>query len=285
MQHQVSNEENTGPGSTTPGGAGGAERTLYVVKIGGNIIDDEAKLTFFLQLFSQLRGHKILVHGGGKMATRLAEKLNLPQQLIDGRRVTDAQTLEIVTMVYAGLVNKTIVAKLQATNCNAIGITGADGNAILAHQRESGTTSYGFVGDVDEINVPLFTSLLHQNNTVVVAPITHNGKGQLLNTNADTVAQEIAKSLAAKFDVQLVYSFEKKGVLLNASDESTVIPVLNNGYYLQLKASQRIFAGMLPKLDNAFLALTNGVKKVIIGRADELLQLVEGTAGTTITNE
>ncbi len=258
---------------------------LYIIKIGGNIIDDDAKLASFLHSFADITAKKILVHGGGKLATRLAEKLGIEQQLVDGRRITDAETLKIVTMVYAGYVNKTIVALLQANNCNAIGLCGADGDAILAHKRQHPVMDYGFVGDVDAINTVLIKTLLDQNIAVVFAPITHDQQGQLLNTNADTIAQELAKGMSKLYEVELIYSFEKSGVLLDAEDDTTAIPEITPGHYRQLKAKQKIFAGMIPKLDNAFAALNSGVSKVIIGKAEQLEQLIAGTAGTSITNE
>jgi len=258
---------------------------LYIIKIGGNIIDDEKKLSSFLKDFSSVEEKKILVHGGGKLATRLAEKLGVEQQLIDGRRITDAETLKIVTMVYAGYINKNIVAALQANHCNAIGLCGADGDAILAHKRRHPILDYGYVGDVDAINTHLLTSLLNQNIAIVFAPITHDQQGQLLNTNADTIAQELAKGLSHDFDINLIYSFDKAGVLLDADDDSTVIHEITPAYYQQLKARQKIFAGMIPKLDNAFAALNSGVKKVIIGKAENLDELITGTTGTTIVNE
>ena len=258
---------------------------LYVIKIGGNIIDDETKLSSFLRSFAAVEGKKILVHGGGKLATKLAEKMGVEQKLIDGRRITDAETLKIVTMVYAGYVNKNIVAKLQSFNCNAIGLSGVDGDIILAHKRKHPVIDYGFVGDVDAINVPLLKNLLTQNLSLVFAPITHDQSGQLLNTNADTIAQEIAKALSKEYEVKLIFSFEKSGVLLDADDDSTVIPVINPSSYKKLKAEEKIFAGMLPKLDNAFAALNSGVNKVIIGKAENLSKLIAGTSGTTINNE
>jgi acetylglutamate kinase len=258
---------------------------LYVIKIGGNIIDDEKKLSSFLKDFSCIEGNKILVHGGGKLATKMAEQMNIPQQVIDGRRITDAETLKIVTMVYAGYINKNIVAKLQMNNCNAIGLCGADGDAILAHKRKHPVMDYGFVGDVDGINADLINSLLEKNLTPVFAPITHDQQGQLLNTNADTIAQELAKGLSNDFEVSLIYSFEKSGVLLDANDDSTVISVINPVSYKKLKSEEKIFAGMIPKLDNAFAALDNGVKKVIIGKAEQLQALIAGTSGTTIQHD
>lgn len=266
-----------------PSGDGG--KPLYIVKIGGNIIDDDKKLSSFLKDFAAIEGNKILVHGGGKLATRLAEQMGVEQQLVDGRRITDAETLKIVTMVYAGYINKNIVAQLQASNCNAMGLCGADGDTILAHKREHPVLDYGFVGDVDGINGGLISELLQKNITIVFAPITHNQQGQLLNTNADTIAQELAKGLSNAFEVNLIYCFEKKGVLLDVNDEDTVIPKLTALYYQQLKAKKLIFEGMLPKLDNAFTALNSGVNKVIIGRAEELQQLTTGNSGTTIMHE
>jgi len=184
---------------------------LFVIKIGGNIIDDEVKLSSFLQSFAAIEDKKILVHGGGKLATKLAEKMGVEQKLIDGRRITDAETLKIVTMVYAGYVNKNIVAQLQRFNCNAIGLSGVDGDIILAHKRKHPVIDYGFVGDVDAVNTPLLKNLLDQNLSLVFAPITHDQQGQLLNTNADTIAQEIAKALSNEYEVKLIYSFEKSG--------------------------------------------------------------------------
>jgi acetylglutamate kinase len=266
---------------------------LIVIKIGGNIIDDEAKLSSFLQSFAKVQGKKILVHGGGKLATKLATQLGVEQQMIDGRRITDAETLKIVTMVYAGYINKNIVAQLQANNCNAIGLTGADGNVIQAHKRGSkapsplgegvgGEVNYGFVGDVDNVNVALLQSLLEQNIAIVLAPITHNKQGQLLNTNADTIAQETAKAMSAVYDTELIYSFEKAGVLLDVEDEAGVIKEINPTSYQHLKEDGSIFAGMIPKLDNAFEAVTSGVSRVIIGKAEQLHDLIEGKAGTSI---
>lgn len=271
----------------------GTRNELLVVKIGGNIIDEETKLKQFLKDFADISApfqgagspKKILVHGGGKVATQIAEKLGVNQRLVDGRRITDADTLKVVTMVYAGLINKNIVAQLQASHCNAIGLCGADGDIILAHKRRHPVIDYGFVGDVDAVNVGLLTNLLNQNLAVVVASLTHDQQGQLLNTNADTIAQEIAKAMTTEFDVQLIYSFEKSGVLLDANDETSVIPTINPAFYQQLKAKGKVFAGMIPKLDNAFAALHSGVKKVIIGKAEQLNELINGQSGTNIVNE
>lgn len=269
-----------------PLGDRGKEK-LIVIKIGGNIIDDEIKLSSFLQAFAFIQGNKILVHGGGKLATRVAEAMGIQQQMIDGRRITDAETLKVVTMVYAGYINKNIVAQLQANNCNAIGLSGADGNVIQAHKRIHPTIDYGMVGDIDAININVLNSLLQQNIAVVLAPITHNNEGQLLNTNADTIAQETAKAMSALYETELIYSFEKAGVLLDVEDESSVIKEITPAYYEELKnppsgGKGAIFAGMIPKLDNAFAAINSGVSKVIIGKAEQLHQLLNGNAGTAI---
>jgi acetylglutamate kinase len=268
------------------------KEVVYVVKIGGNVIDDAEKLAEFLKQFASIQSplhgmgsKKILIHGGGKLATRLAEQMNVPQQLVDGRRITDAETLKIVTMVYAGYINKNIVAQLQTHNCNAIGISGADGNGILAHKRIHPTMDYGFVGDIDSIDASFFRNLLQQNLAPVIAPITHDKKGQLLNTNADTMAQEIAKALSSFYTVELIYTFEKDGVLLDVNDHTSVIKKLYPEYYNELRQKGAIFAGMIPKLDNAFTALNSGVKKVIIGKAEEIIELINGEKGTSITND
>ncbi len=260
---------------------------LYVIKIGGNIIDDEKKLSSFLKEFTTIDAKKILVHGGGKVASKIGEQLGIESKYADGRRITDAATLDVVTMVYAGLINKKIVAQLQAFDCNALGITGADANLIPATRRPVKEIDYGFVGDIQpgEMMSMFWDELLSLGLTPVAAPITHDGKGQLLNTNADTIAREVAKTLSKLYEVTLIYSFEKSGVLLDANDDTTVISKLTNGYYEQLKAENKIFAGMIPKLDNAFAALNSGVEKIIIGKAEKLAELLNGTSGTTISNE
>jgi acetylglutamate kinase len=256
--------------------------SLLVIKIGGNIIDDELLLTAFLEKFASIKSKKILVHGGGKLATRLAEKLGIPQQMIEGRRITDGETLKVVTMVYAGYINKHIVTQLQSLKCNAAGFSGADGNSILSHKREKAGIDFGFAGDIDQVNTNWFKHLLDNELALVVAPITHDGKNQLLNTNADTIAQEIANALSSIYEVSLVYSFEKSGVLREVDDENSVISILHEGTYRELKESKKIFAGMIPKLDNAFTAIRQGVHKVIIGKGEELDQLITGKSGTTI---
>ncbi len=262
-----------------------SKESLLVVKIGGNIIDNDLKLQNFIKDFSTIKGKKVLVHGGGKLANSLANDLGVEQEMVDGRRITDANTLRIVTMVYAGLINKNIVAQLQANNNNAMGYCGADADFIRAHKRlpaVSNGIDYGFVGDVDHVNVSAIEPPLQQNISIVIAPITHDGAGQLLNTNADTIAQSVATALSSKYAVSLLYCFEKSGVLLDAADDSTVIANINPDYYQHLKSNQLIFAGMIPKLDNAFAALNNGVTKVIIGKAESIQELVVGKAGTTI---
>jgi acetylglutamate kinase len=264
-----------------------AKEVLFVIKIGGNIIDDASKLKLFLKHFTEIQGKKILVHGGGKLATQLAKDLGIEQEMVEGRRITDAATLKIVTMVYAGYINKNIVAQIQANGNNVIGFTGADANLIKAHKRlpsASNGIDYGFVGDVDEVNTTAIEPLLEQNIAIVIAPITHDGNGQLLNTNADTIAQSIATAMGSKYDVSLLYCFEKNGVLLDANDDTSVIQTINPSYFKKLKEEQLIFAGMIPKLENAFTALEKGVGKVIIGKAESIMDLVNAKAGTTIQN-
>lgn len=255
---------------------------MYVIKIGGNIIDDANRLEHFLEQFAAVQGHKILVHGGGKLATNLAAQMGIQQQMVDGRRITDVETLKIVTMVYAGYINKNIVAKLHSKCVNAIGITGADARIIRAHKRVHATIDYGFVGDIDAVDSIKVHQLIRQNLTIVLAPITDDGNGQLLNTNADTIAQEIAKSMSHLYTTSLIYSFEKKGVLTDVNDDNSVIPVITPALYQQLKSDNKIFAGMLPKLDNAFSAIQAGVKQVIIGEAEQLKELLAGETGTSI---
>jgi acetylglutamate kinase len=260
---------------------------INIIKIGGNIVDSAAELDAFLESFAALEGPKVLVHGGGKVATKIGESLGIESRYVDGRRITDAATLDLVTMVYGGLINKKIVARLQSLGCNAIGVTGADANLIPAAKRPVKEVDYGFVGDVKsaKINATSWQLLLNHGLVPVVAPLTHDEAGAMLNTNADTMAQEVAKALSSIYQVNLIYSFEKSGVLLDVNDEQSRIPVLQASYYQQLKTEQKIFAGMIPKLDNAFAAIGNGVHKVIIGNARELKQLIAGTAGTTIIHE
>lgn len=255
---------------------------LTVVKIGGNVIDDPAALSRFLSSFASLPGAKILVHGGGKIATQMAEKLGIPTTMVDGRRITDQPMLDVVTMVYGGLVNKQLVAKLQALEVNAIGLTGADGGTVLAHKRPVTTIDYGLVGDIDEVDSGQIQFFLRQDLTPVFAPITYNLAGELLNTNADTMASAIAVDMTRHNTVTLVYCFEKKGVLANPDDDNSVIARLTPALYAEHKTAGTINKGMIPKLDNAFRALENGVAKVIICHADELVAAINEGAGTTL---
>jgi len=259
---------------------------ITIVKIGGNIIDNAEKLHQFIKDFAQLKEPKILVHGGGKIATEISKSLGIEAQLIDGRRITDQETLKVVTMVYGGLVNKNIVAKLQVFGCNALGLTGADANLIPARKRPVTTIDYGFVGDIAEgvINSEIIDQFLQSELTLVFAPLTHDGQGNLLNTNADTIASVLAVALAKKYQTQLIYCFEKKGVLAEISDENSVISQINKTQYEKLKADGVIAQGMIPKLDNAFEALQQGVRSVVICHADAIGQLAQenSTAGTTL---
>jgi acetylglutamate kinase len=255
---------------------------LFVIKIGGNIIDDESALAAFLENFSSIKEKKILIHGGGKLATRIAEQTGVPQQMINGRRITDAETLKIIVMVYAGYINKNIVALLQANRCDAAGLTGADGNSITAHKRIHAEIDYGFVGDIDAVNSDFINRFIESGITPVFSPVTHDQKGLLLNTNADTMAQELAAAFAGLYDVSLIYCFEKTGVLMNADDDTTLIKNIDPLNYLELKAKNIISAGMIPKMDNAFAALDKGVQHVVIGKAGNLQQLIHGQSGTAI---
>jgi acetylglutamate kinase len=257
--------------------------SLYVIKIGGNIVDNPILLKKCLEAFADLSGHAILVHGGGKLATSLAKDMGVKQTMIEGRRVTDLDTLKIVTMVYAGDINKNITAGLQSIGVNAIGLTGADGNLIQAHKRIHETIDYGFVGDIDCVNQELIKSLISNGMRLVIAPITHDGHGQLLNTNADTIAQTIAVAMANQYKVHLIYGFEQEGVLFDILDPSSVVTNMDQSIYAVLKEDKRIFEGMVPKIDNAFVALAGGVASVIIGKAEKMNALINGTAGTTIT--
>ena len=247
-------------------------KVLKVVKIGGNVIDDQEALSTFLKDFSQLEGSKILVHGGGKLATRLAEQMNVSVKMIEGRRITDAETLDIITMVYAGKINKNIVAQLQKYNCNAIGFTGADGNSIVSHKREIKAIDYEFVGDVDKVNPEIISVLLDNNVTPVFCAITHDQNGQLLNTNADTIASELAIGLSELYEVELHYCFEKNGVLADINDDNSVVEDINQTNYQELKEEGVIADGMIPKLDNCFHAIEHKVGKVCIGKPEMLFK-------------
>ena len=238
---------------------------VTVVKIGGNVIDNPSQLALFLTDFSKIQGDKILVHGGGKLATKIAESIGLSPKLIDGRRITDAPMLDVAVMTYAGGINKNIVAQLQALNCNAIGFSGADGNLIQSEKRNHPTIDFGFVGDVKKVNSELLQTLLSIGISPVFCAITHDNNGQLLNTNADTIASEIAISLSAIFEVSLFYCFEKQGVLADSENENSVILQINEQVYKELLEKKAIHSGMIPKMDNCFYALKKGVEKVIIG--------------------
>ena len=254
---------------------------LSIVKIGGNVIENEDELAQFLINFSQLEGAKILVHGGGKLATNLASQLGIESQMANGRRITDAKSLEIITMVYGGLTNKNIVAKLQALGTNALGLSGADGNSIMAHKRPVKDLDFGFVGDIDGVNSKLINTLIHESITPVFCAISHDGRGQLLNTNADTIASEIAIGMGAMFDTTLYYCFEKKGVLLNVQDDASVVKYINTETYSDLLEKKIIADGMLPKMENCFHALNNDVSKVCIG--DISMLRPKATLFTTIS--
>lgn len=243
---------------------------LAIIKIGGNVIENQTELTKFLALFAQLSGHKILVHGGGKLATQLASKLGIASKMVGGRRITDAEMLEVITMVYAGLTNKNIVAQLQANNCNAIGLSGVDGDTIQAHKRPIREIDYGFAGDVDGVNIPMISKLLDAGLTPVFCAMTHDGNGQLLNTNADTIASELAIGMSEIYDSTLYYCFEKKGVLNDIKDENSVVKHIDSNTYEQLLAAGIIADGMLPKLENCFHALKKNVSKVCIGHPSML---------------
>lgn len=260
---------------------------LTLVKVGGAIVENEASLSALLDKFARIQGLKVLVHGGGRSATKIAEQLGLPQQMIAGRRVTDAETLRVVTMVYAGLVNKNIVAQLQAHGVNALGLTGADMNVIQSHRRapkqvrmDDGTSQlvdYGFVGDIDQVNADLLADLISKGVVPVMSPIGHDVKGSLLNTNADTIAAEVAKALSRHFEVTLMYCFEKRGVLSNPDDDDSVIPQITQAEFPRLVEEGVVSGGMLPKLENSFDAIRQGVNQVVITRADAIDLEDEGT--------
>jgi len=245
-------------------------KTLKIIKIGGNIIDDAAALTSFLELFATLETPKILVHGGGKLATKLATDLGLEVKMIEGRRVTDSETLDVITMVYAGKINKTIIAQLQARQCNAIGFSGADGNTICSKKRSAHPVDYGFAGDVEKVNTPILELLLEHKVTPVFCALTHDQNGQLLNTNADTIASELAIAFAHTYVTELYYCFEKNGVLREITDENSVIKHIHTNNYQDLIEQKVISEGMLPKLHNCFSAIKKNVNKVCIGKPEML---------------
>jgi acetylglutamate kinase len=259
---------------------------LFVIKIGGNVIDTNDSLQPFLKNFAAVGDKKILIHGGGKIATKIGEQLGIQSKYIDGRRITDDATIDLVTMVYGGLVNKKIVAQLQGLKCNAIGLTGADGNTIPAIKRPVKEVDFGWVGDVEEgdLKVETLKLLLESGLVPVFAPLTHDGQGHILNTNADTVASTLAIALSAFYEVRLIYCFEKKGVLENLEDQNSVITLMNRKNYELLLKEKKLFAGILPKIDNAFAAIDAGVKEVLVGDAEDLIaNTTAKTSGTLFT--
>ncbi|MCW3110993.1 MAG: acetylglutamate kinase [Segetibacter sp.] len=256
---------------------------FFLVKIGGNVIDSEGSLQSFLKDFAAIEGKKILIHGGGKIATKIGEQLGIESNYINGRRITDDATIDLVTMVYGGLVNKKIVAHLQSLKCNAIGLTGADGNIIPAIKRPVKDVDFGWVGDIEsgKLEIENLKMFLENGLVPVFAPLTHDQEGHILNTNADTVASSLAVALSPHYDVRLIYCFEKKGVLENVADDNSVINLINKQTYQHLLSEQKLFAGILPKIDNAFAAIDAGVKEVLIGDAKDLVvNTTEKTSGT-----
>lgn len=250
---------------------------LTLIKVGGKIVEEEATLQALLSDFAAIEGRKVLVHGGGRSATKLAARLGIESQMVNGRRITDAETLKIVTMVYGGLVNKNIVARLQACGVNALGLTGADMDVIRSVKRPVKDVDYGFVGDVERVDATMLGDLIAKGVVPVMAPLTHDGCGNMLNTNADTIAGETAKALAQLFDVTLVYCFEKRGVLRDENDDDSVIPQITRADFEQLVADGVVQGGMIPKLENAFEALRAGVSQVIITQASAINTPGEGT--------
>lgn len=252
---------------------------ITIVKVGGAVVEDEAQLTQLLKDFAAIEGKKVLVHGGGRRATKVAAALGIESKMVNGRRITDADMLEVVTMVYGGLVNKKLVARLQAAGVNALGLTGADIDVIRSHKRPiKDGIDFGFVGDVEKANGQMLHTLINAGITPVMAPLTHDGQGHILNTNADTIAGETAKALAPYYDVTLIYSFEKKGVLSNPDDDNSVISEITREDFERYKADGTVAGGMIPKLDNAFDAIDAGVKRVII----TLATAIDGQHGTVI---
>ena len=256
---------------------------LFVIKIRANVIDNEDALPSFLKDFAAIDAKKILIHGGGKIATKIGGQLGIQPNYVNGRRITDDATIDLVTMVYGGLVNKKIVAQLQALQCNAIGLTGDDGNIIPATKRAVKDVDFGWVGDIDvfKIEIQNVDFLLQGSFVPVFAPLTHDGYGHILNTNADTIASSLAIALSKYYDVRLIYCFEKKGILENVDDNDSAIDLINKQTYQQLLSEKKLFAGILPKIDNAFAAIDAGVKEVLVGDAKDLLQNTgEKTVGT-----
>lgn len=264
------------------------KETLNIIKVGGGVVEDAASLASLLEQFAVLQGRKVLVHGGGRLATAMASSLGIESRMVGGRRITDEKMLQVVTMVYGGLVNKSIVAGLQAKGVKAIGLTGADGDVIRSHKRplkrvkmDDGTeqmVDFGYVGDVDKVDALLLKQLIEGGTVPVVAPLTHDGEGHILNTNADTIAGSVACALAEHYDVTLTFCFEKAGVLRDADDDGSVIPLINAEQFQQLTAEGIISGGMIPKLENAFQAIHQGVRQVVITHSDN----IDGSRGTTI---
>ena len=254
------------------------KQQLTIIKVGGKIVEEEETLQQLLKDFTAIPGAKVLIHGGGRSATKIAAQLGIESQMVNGRRITDTEMLKVVTMVYGGLVNKTIVSRLQAEGINALGLTGTDMDIIRSHKRPVKDVDYGFVGDVDAVNGALLSDLIQKGIVPVIAPLTHDGKGNILNTNADTIAGETAKALAKYFDVTLFYCFEKKGVLQDADDDNSVIPYINEEAFKQYVEEGVIVGGMIPKLENAFNAIHAGVNKVVI----TLASAIDGKSGTII---
>lgn len=251
---------------------------MTVIKVGGKIVEEEATLNRLLDDFATIEGHKVLVHGGGRSATKIAAQLGIESKMVNGRRITDSETLKVVTMVYGGLVNKNVVAGLQARGVNALGLTGADMNVMRSVKRPVKEVDYGFVGDVEKVDASLLSDLIYKGVVPVMAPLTHDGKGHMLNTNADTIAGETAKALAALFDVTLVFCFEKKGVLRDENDDDSVIPLITPAEFKQYVTDGIIQGGMIPKLENSFAAIDAGVSEVII----TLASAISGEEGTRI---
>ena len=255
------------------------KQKITVIKVGGKIVEENESLNGLLDRFTAIEGNKVIIHGGGRSATAIAAKMGIESRMVNGRRITDEAMLQVVTMVYGGLVNKNIVAALQARGVNAIGLTGADCDIIRAHRRPAGEIDYGFVGDVDKADGKMLSGIISQGLVPVIAPLTHDGKGNMLNTNADTMAAETAKALAKEFDVTLIYCFELPGVMRDPEDESSLIKEITHESYRTLLDEGIVSGGMIPKIDNAFNAIDNGVAKVIITKADAL----DGIQGTHIT--
>lgn len=252
---------------------------LTIIKVGGKIVEEPETLARLLADFAKVEGRKLLVHGGGRSATKMAAQLGIETKMVDGRRITDEAMLEVVTMVYGGLVNKRIVAGLQAAGVNAVGLTGADMNVVLSHKRPVKTVDYGWVGDVERVDADAIATLIDGGYCPVIVPLTHDGKGNMLNTNADTMAGEMAKAMADRYDTTLMFCFEKAGVLRDENDDNSVIAEITPEVYARLKADGIVSGGMIPKFDNAFACVEKGVSSVVITRAD---QIADRTAGTHI---